>query len=239
MIRAILFDLDNTLVDFLRMKNAGVDAAIVAMRDAGLSLDEEVLRRRIFAIYREYGIEYQEVFDRLLEGFPTPSPRLLAAAISGYQRAWHNHLEPYPGVRVTLAGLLKRGVLLGVVSDAPRKQAWLRLVEAGIEVFFDTVVAFEDTGKQKPHAAPFQLAMTRLGVGSGETLMVGDWPERDVHGAQALGVKTVFARYGDVHEVVEAGADFEIDQPEQLLAIVDQLGTPYREILPPKQEILL
>ena len=64
MIQAILFDLDNTLVDFMRMKRAGVEAAIIAMIDAGLPMTMKEAEARIYAIYRDLGIEYQEVFDR-------------------------------------------------------------------------------------------------------------------------------------------------------------------------------
>lgn len=67
LIRAIVFDLDNTLVDFMSMKKLAVEAAIDAMIDAGLTLDREEAEREIFAIYDREGIEYQRVFDDLLE----------------------------------------------------------------------------------------------------------------------------------------------------------------------------
>ena len=227
MIRAVLFDLDNTLVDFIRMKHAGVEAAVAAMADAGLPISEREAERRIYEIYRECGIEYQEVFDRFLEMLPDAAPRLLAAAVSAYRMARNRYLQPYPGVRETLVGLLKRGVRLGVVSDAPRKQAWLRLVDAGLEVFFDAVVAFEDTGKVKPNPEPFRAAMALLGAAADETLMVGDWPERDLQGAAAIGVTTVFVRYGGVFDTARSGADYEIESPRQLLEIVDRQGAPH------------
>ena len=63
MIRAIVFDLDNTLVDFMKMKEAAVDAAIEGMIDAGLDLPRESVKARIDAIYQEQGLEYQRVFD--------------------------------------------------------------------------------------------------------------------------------------------------------------------------------
>ena len=55
----------------------------------------------------------------------------------------------------------------------------------------------------------------------GEVLMVGDWPERDMVGATKVGMKTVFARYGDTFGTVHSGADYEIDDLGQLLKIVE------------------
>ena len=56
--------------------------------------------------------------------------------------------------------------------------------------------------------------------------MVGDWPERDMVGAARLGMKTVFARYGDTKGVAESGADFEIDDIHDLLSIIERLNQP-------------
>ncbi len=226
MIKAILFDLDNTLVDFTRMKRAGVEAAVMAMLDAGLNMTRQAAEASIYEIYRERGIEYQEVFDRFLERIPSASPRILAAAVSAYRKARSHHLQPYPGIRELLLGSVHRGIRLGVVSDAPQKQAWLRLIDTGIEIYFDTVVAFEDTGKHKPDPAPFLLAMDRLGVTPEQAIMVGDWPERDMRGAEAVGVITVFAKYGDTFGTKNAGADHIIESPLELLKLVDRIGVP-------------
>ena len=41
--------------------------------------------------------------------------------------------------------------------------------------------------------------------------MIGDWPERDVVGASQVGIKTIFARYGDTSDIKHSGADWEVD----------------------------
>ena len=60
MIRAIVFDLDNTLTDFMRMKEASIQAAIDGMIDAGLQKPRDEVRRRVQAIYDERGLEFVE-----------------------------------------------------------------------------------------------------------------------------------------------------------------------------------
>jgi len=223
-IRAIIFDLDNTLTDFMRMKEAAIDSGIDGMLDAGLATSREVLRERIWEVYRREGIEYQQVFDRVLEAEGAIDPKILAAAIVAYRRARASTLVLYPHVQYTLLELVKRGLSLAVVSDAPRAQAWLRLASLQMHNLFDHVVTFEDTGKRKPSPEPFQKALDLLGVTPREALMVGDWAERDMVGAAQLGIRTVFARYGDTFGTQESGADFELADILELLAIVDRLN---------------
>jgi putative hydrolase of the HAD superfamily len=66
--------------------------------------------------------------------------------------------------------------------------------------------------------------LRRLGVTPAEALMVGDWAERDMVGAKGLGMTTVFARYGDTFDTKDSGADYDIDDCFELVAIVDQLS---------------
>jgi putative hydrolase of the HAD superfamily len=238
MIRAVIFDLDNTLTDFMRVKDVAIEAAADAMLDAGLdarlALHGEVARdqviRRIREVYEREGIEYQKVFNSYLaEELGEVDYKFLAAAIVGYRRARDSALVPYPHVHLTLHNLMRRGLLLAVVSDAPRESAWLRLVYLNLHHLFDEVITFEDTGMRKPDKAPFLAALDRLGVAAEETLMLGDWPDRDMAGASALGIRTVFAHYGfswskDKSPIEEHPADHQIHDILELVDIIDQLN---------------
>src|SRR6266853_704131 len=90
MIRAIIFDLDNTLTDFMKMKRAAIDAAVDGMLDAGLTLPREEVATRIYQVYDREGIEYQQVFDRFLnEARAPPAPPILRhhRGLRGYRGA--------------------------------------------------------------------------------------------------------------------------------------------------------
>lgn len=230
MIRALLFDLDNTLTDFMKMKEAAINAAVEGMVDMGLPLSREEARQRIYAVYDREGIEYQRVFDAFLkESLGTVPPETLAAGIVHYRRVRDTYLVLYPHVRSTLTELLRRGMRLAVLSDAPALQAWQRLHHLGLEHFFRPVVTFDDTGERKPSPKPFRRALELLGLPAAEVLMVGDWPERDMIGARSVGMPTVFARYGDTFGTVTSGADFDIDDIAALLPIIDRLNAPGEE----------
>lgn len=233
MIRAVLFDLDNTLTDFVKMKDQSIEAAVVAMIDAGLSLSPDEARKRIYAIYEREGIEYQRVFDKLLRDvYGRVPPSILAAGIIAYRRARDSTLVLYPHVKLTLVELVRRGIRLAVLSDAPSLQAWQRLYHLALQHTFDHVITFDDTRQRKPSPAPFQKAMDLLGLSAPELLMVGDWPDRDMRGASALGIRTVFARYGDTFDTERSGADYEIDGISELLGIIDDLNGQGSQVKP-------
>jgi len=220
MIEAILFDLDNTLIDFMLMKRKACEAAIDAMISAGLKMHKEKAMKLLFELYGEKGIEYNKIFQEFLEKATGGIDyRILAEGIVAYRKAQVSYVKPYPGTVKTLVKLKERGMKLGIVSDAPSVNAWIRLVEMRLEDFFDVVVTFDETGQKKPSKAPFLRAIEKLGVRPEKTLFVGDWPERDIRGAKALGMRTAFAKYGNLVKA-KSNADHVLKRIEDLLRVV-------------------
>lgn len=223
MIKAVIFDVDNTLLDFMKVKRHAVEAAVEAMIDAGLTISKEDMVHKIYAVYEREGMEDQQIFDKVLtQEMGKIDYKILSSGIIGYRRAKEGHLALYPHVQLTLTGLVKMGIRMAVVSDAPRLPVWMRISALGLQHFFDCVVTHEDTGHKKPSAEPFQKALEELKVASQEALMLGDWAERDMVGAKRIGMKTVWARYGNTVPMEHSGADYEIDDIIQLLEIIRQ-----------------
>ncbi|MBL0106856.1 MAG: TIGR02253 family HAD-type hydrolase [Ignavibacteria bacterium] len=221
MIKAIIFDLDNTLVDFMLLKRAAVDAAINAMIDAGLNITFEKAKERINSIYDAEGIEYQQVFDHMLkEILGKVDYKIMSAGIVSYRKAREAALKPYPLVLPTLIELMKMGLKLAVVSDAPSKEAWLRLSYINFQHFFDVVITYDETRERKPSPVPFNMALKELDLKADECLMIGDWAERDMVGAKSVGMKTVFARYGDTFNTVNPESDYDINSISELVEII-------------------
>jgi len=226
MIKAVIFDLDNTLLDFMKMKEYAVKAAIAGMIEAGLDIDNEKSYNTIVSIYEKEGWENQQVFNYFLDKtVGEVNNKYLAAAIVAYRRAREANLLLYPNVNHTLVELMKMGIKLAVVSDAPSREAWMRIYYLNLHHHFDIVLTFDDTNARKPSPIPFQMALKELNTDPNETLMVGDWPERDVAGANNLGIRTIFARYGDSFGTVESGADWDINDVYEIVGIVNELNS--------------
>ena len=219
--KAVLFDLDNTLIDFLRMKKISCEAAISAMIDGGLKMPKEKAYKKLFDLYGVHGIEHQKIFQKFLKEVKGKIDyRILSKGIAAYRKMQAGYLEPYPHVRSTLIALKEKGLKLGIVSDAPRMKAWMRLAEMGITDYFDLVVTLDDTGKYKPHKLPFQAAIKALKVKPEEILFVGDNPARDIQGAKKLGMKTALAKYGQIFPNKGIKADYILKDIEDLQKIL-------------------
>lgn len=220
MLKAIIFDLDNTLIDFMEMKKRSCESAINAMIDSGLTIPKEKALKILFRLYDLYGIEDKTIFQKFLKKIlGRVDWKILASGIVAYRRIKAGYLHPYPRVIPTLIQLKEQGMRLAIVSDAPRMRAYTRLAATQLLDFFDVIVTLGDTKKLKPHKQPFLIALHKLNVQPQECLMLGDNPTRDIKGAQKLGMKTCLAKYGSLWKSTFK-ADYEIKQFDELLRIL-------------------
>ena len=220
-IKGVVFDLDNTLLDFMKMKQVAVRSAIRGMIEAGLEIDEKKSFEDIITLYEKIGWENQKVFDVFLENsIGHVDNKFLAAGVVAYRRAREANLLAYPNVNKTLIELTKLGMKLADVSDAPSREAWMRIYYLNLYHFFDVVITFDDSGERKPSAIPFEMALKKLGLKPQSSLMIGDWPERDVVGAKKIGMRTAFAVYGDTFGTKVSGADWDIKDISELTRII-------------------
>lgn len=225
-----MFDLDDTLLDFMGLKRRCIDSAVDAMTNAGLTVPKAKAVERIYQIYYKEGLENQDIFNIFLQQeLGQIDYKILAAAIIAYKKT-KSQIAPYPGVPETLVELLRQNIKLGVLTDAPKLAAWTRLTEAHLQDYFSVVIAFEDTNKRKPHPDPFKLVLQKLGVSAGDALMVGDWAERDMLGGRSAGMVTAYVNYNNStlkkpeHELDDV-VDYKLSSFKDIISIVKTQGT--------------
>lgn len=195
MIKAVLFDLDQTLINFMKMKSESCKSALDAMVKNGLKIDKKIGIKKLMDTYLRFGIESDIAFTKFLEEQTGKADeKILQAGIDAYLKTKPNFLKPYPYVLEILEYLKSLNVKLGIVTDAPKTKATHRMKAINIIHFFDFIITFDDTGEKKPSNRPFKLAMEKLNLHPEEILFVGDSMTRDIRPAKKLGMKVLRIR---------------------------------------------
>src|SRR3989344_651666 len=98
MIKAITFDLDNTLIDFISYKRKATSAAASAMIKAGFKGDRKKLEKELFDFYLKHGIESNDAFETFLRKHKSFNEKILAAVLNAYLRSKYENIKPYPKI---------------------------------------------------------------------------------------------------------------------------------------------
>jgi putative hydrolase of the HAD superfamily len=218
-VRAVIFDMDNTLFDLVGAKYA---ACMAITREAGCGKAEDLFS---YFLRNDRGFEDPLNIRDFLEDHGMPDPDLISRCTRIYHEVKLAAIQPYPKVQKTLLALRDRGYPLALVTDAHRPDAVSRLEKTDLIGLFDHIVTHEATWQKKPSPVPFQYALKLLGVLPGEVIAVGDSPRRDIAPCRQMGMITVYARYGDRFSPRDnnGGADFVIDSPGEVLSIIDSI----------------
>jgi len=177
------------------MKIESCKAALDAMIKVGLKVDRKTGLKKLIETYFREGIESNTAFTKFLEQEAgVVDKKILQAGIDAYLKRKLELVKPYPYVLEILEFLKKKGIRTGIVTDAPREKALYRLGNMGITDFFDVIVTYSESKVKKPDEIPFKSAMRMLKAEPSETLFVGDSIEREIEGAEKLGMRTLWIK---------------------------------------------
>jgi putative hydrolase of the HAD superfamily len=236
-LRAVLFDWGDTLMDFRyepELVEAGHRAGLSALGRDGLPDPDAVA-----AYFREHyepllwvpgtveEIEYPGLVRKLLADFEIEiSDDELARFLEAEHAAWTPARVLGATTQALLDSLRNRGLRTGLVSNAFDPGWLLRrdLVEMGLGERLDVAVFSSEVGRRKPDPAIFETALRELSVAPEEALFVGDRLYEDVRGAAEAGMTTVQALWFRADEHPEGGeADYLAFTQMDVLNIVDRL----------------
>ena len=173
--KAILFDLDGTLVD-------SVGAYLEVARVAAKLYDLEVTEAQV-----RHALATGTNFWKAMVTDEAQRKALFTHAAREWPRVLREHGKVYPGLAGTLDELKRRGFALGIVSGArPEVMELLHDVRDR----FDTVVLGPDVSQRKPHPEGIQKALSHLRVAPQHAVYVGDTP-LDIQASRAAGVRAV------------------------------------------------
>lgn len=210
-LRTVLFDLDGTLIDSVRLILDSYHHTLAAhglpprsdddwLRGVGTPLtvqfaewrDEHGTVEALIATYREYNLKHH---DRMV--------------------------TVYPGVVEVVARLKAAGIATGLVTSKNRSGAVRGLTLAKLESLMDVLVCADEVTNPKPHPEPVETAVRLLGAERAATVYVGD-SIHDMQSGRAAGVRTAAALWGPFGRghLEGAGPDYWLERPNDVLAMV-------------------
>ncbi len=241
---AVLFDLDDTLIDFRHSRRHGLRTvqkllpglAPVALDDLelvhdkqlhanymhtldGHLSDNEARRERIRGVCHHYGLQ--------------PNAMAISEAAAAYAREQQSNGRPVPGALKLVEALRGRGVKIGVVTNGQSALQRDKLERFDIRPHtLDALAISEEVGVTKPGSAIFRHALASLGVAAERVAMIGDSWENDVLGALRSGLAAVWLnRYRLT--CPSPGLASEIRGLEPVGEILEVLGHKAGQGLPP------
>lgn len=216
MIKAVIFDLDGTLLDrgssihkFIleqheRLKNilGHIDRAEYASRFIELEKNGYVWKDKVYLqLVEEFdiqGMSWQQLLDDYLAQFP-------------------KHCISFPNLIPMLEELKSSSIRLGMITNGFTDFQTANIRALGIASYFDEILISEKENLRKPDKRIFERALSRLGVTAKEAVFVGDHPLNDVAAASLAGLISVWKRNSQWER---AEADFVIDDLNEILGVI-------------------
>ena len=197
MIKAVIFDLDNTLYNFDAANEFGI-RALAAYTEPVFGWDYpkmkdlyEESREKLTERMGDVGSAHNRLlrFQNLLEEKKLPlHPHALEMA-KAYWRGVLDNMAPSPGAREIMEELRRMGVRIGLGTDMTAYMQYEKLIRLGLMEYMDFIVSSEEAGTDKPGNAFFMLGARKAGCLPGECLFIGDNIVRDYGGAAAAGMQ--------------------------------------------------
>ncbi|MCL1846469.1 MAG: HAD-IA family hydrolase [Coriobacteriia bacterium] len=212
--KAILFDLDGTLIDTKELILTSFRRAAEDVLGAAFP-DERVQALIGIPLIEQARALAPDHVDGLMAAYRTRNLEL------------HDELIHYfEGTREMLEAFAEEGRRMAVVTSKRNQPAQEGLASFDLQGYFEFVSGLEETDKHKPDPEPLLVAAARMGVPIQDCVYVGDSPY-DMRAALAAGSAAVAALWGMYtrEELLDAGAEYEAAAPSELPGLIRRIDT--------------
>lgn len=219
MVKAVIFDLDDTLISEIEYIKSGYNH-IAAIIEGRLKINKKQVFDDLLSLFRE---NPQNVFNRLYEKYHIEYSNEMILDLVKEYRGHYPNIQFYNDVLLCLDGLKRLGIKTGIITDgyAITQHQKLRAVEAN--KYFDVIIVTDELGRDywKPHPKAFELIREKLKVNFDEMIYIGDNPEKDFYIKTIYPIKAIRIVRKDIvhsskiyHKSIEE--DYRIESLEEL-----------------------
>jgi L-ribulose-5-phosphate 4-epimerase len=226
-IKAVIFDLDNTLYDYDSVQKIALKKTHQAFnRHDPISYNsfvklynssrEEIHKELIgTAAAHNRALYFQRMIEKRKNTF---KPSVIVHLFQTYWDSILEHMKLKKGVLKALEYCKENGIKVAVASDMTAIIQLKKIAQLGIEKLIDVMVTSEEAGSEKPHSIMFLSTLHKLDVRADETFMVGDNIIADIKGANYVGMKTALLNKGKT-----GTAKLKLEQPDYIIREIDEI----------------
>ncbi len=231
-LKAVLFDIDDTLYSTTEFADRARRNAVRAMIRMGLQVSEDEAFRELNEVISEFSANYDRHYHKLLRRLPPEAMAginpavIVAAGVVAYHETKVKELKPFPDAGAAVRNLSeKTDLTLGILTEGLEIKQAEKIVRLGLYPCLSPQAIFisDQVGISKPNPKLYRYALTRLGRLPEEVMYVGDNPVKDIVPANIVGMVTVRSRRpGGKYRELDSmpPADYEITSFDQLLEIL-------------------
>ncbi len=210
--KAVLFDLDGTLLD------TAADFADVVQQMTVQAARPAIEFMAIHKTVSNGARALVELAFEIQPGHPDFEERFETLLSLYAQRILTTKATLYPGMDTLLLQLEKAGIPWGIVTNKPERFSRPLLESLGLSTRCSTLICPDHVSQSKPHPEPLLLACKQLNINPQDAIYVGDHP-RDIDAGRAAGMYTIAVRYGylpDTPPVEQWQADLVVESVEHI-----------------------
>lgn len=221
MIKAVIFDLDGTLLDRDSSLAAFVVEQYKRLAEHLKHIPKNLFIKRFIELDAKGYVWKDQVYQQLVEEFEIEGVSW-QALLEDYVTNFKNHCVPFPDLAAMLENLAQRSFRLGIITNGRGQFQLDNILALEINDYFEEILISEWEGMAKPEPAIFYKALAGLDALPGEAVYIGDHPENDIQAAKAIGMKTIWKKDGHWSCL---DADGAIDGLHEIAGLVERLNT--------------
>ncbi len=199
MIKAVIFDLDNTLYDYDKCHEIAMEKveeyackryllSHAKFTDAFKAARDEVKERLESTASAHNRMLYMQLFLEKIDRKP------LDGALELYNTYWDEFLDNirlFGYVRPLMEWLKNKGIRIAILTDLTANIQHRKLYKLDLKDYIDVLVTSEEAGQEKPSKTIFEIALNKLCLSPSEVIMVGDSTSKDIVGSEKVGINAL------------------------------------------------